>query len=658
MKFNNILKVILLSKFCLCSAFISNLHIKKSNLKLNAIDNPASIISKFGVGNEWTYNQFLDKINNNEIDGVSILSDEKGLAVIDKLHTDDILSNNIHYIKILPNMINDIIIQLNSHHVTYDILKIPESNGFDFSLPLKFVGTYVVGVLVINVLLSLFRGNKSPFDRNSINNENFDPFNFNKHTNLVDTELLNSSFDDVAGCDEAKNELMEVVDFLKNPKKYEEAGAKIPKGILLEGEPGTGKTLLARAVAGEAGVSFLSASGSEFIEMFVGVGASRVRKLFDNARKNSPCVIFIDEIDAVGRQRGAGINSGNDEREQTLNQILTNMDGFTASTGIIVLAATNRADILDDALLRPGRFDRKINVPLPDLEGRKEIFRVHTRDKKLDNNTDINEIAILTTGFSGADICNLANEAAILSVRNNRTRIDRQTILDAYEKITIGLPSLKNTEDESVVKLVSYHEIGHAFMVKYFEEFFDLRKVTINANKGGAGGYTLFTPKQRFMSYPTKKYMLANLVIALGGRAAEVHLYSDNKNRETDVVFKEIKNLDITTGASNDLKQADNIARKYIQLFGLSDDSSLVNNNVESSSQPFLGRELALGGDRISEYSKEKTDKMVCKLITDCYRIALNLIDANPKNFNKLAEKLIKERTLDASDFENLKFKY
>ena len=544
-----------------------------------------------------------------------------------------------------------------------DLLKILTENDVDIAVtPTKLanpwqqaISSLIFPVLLIGGLFFLFRRSQNGSGGGGGN----PAMSFGKSKARLQMEPSTQvTFSDVAGVEGAKLELTEVVDFLKSPDRFTAVGAKIPKGVLLVGPPGTGKTLLAKAVAGEAGVPFFSISGSEFVEMFVGVGASRVRDLFEQAKKNAPCIVFIDEIDAVGRQRGAGINSGNDEREQTLNQILTNMDGFTASTGIIVLAATNRADILDDALLRPGRFDRKINVPLPDLEGRKEIFRVHTRDKKLDNNTDINEIAILTTGFSGADICNLANEAAILSVRNNRTRIDRQTILDAYEKITIGLPSLKNTEDESVVKLVSYHEIGHAFMVKYFEEFFDLRKVTINANKGGAGGYTLFTPKQRFMSYPTKKYMLANLVIALGGRAAEVHLYSDNKNRETDVVFKEIKNLDITTGASNDLKQADNIARKYIQLFGLSDDSSLVNNNVESSSQPFLGRELALGGDRISEYSKEKTDKMVCKLITDCYRIALNLIDANPKNFNKLAEKLIKERTLDASDFENLKFKY
>ncbi len=554
-------------------------------------------------------------------------------------------------------MIDNLISQLNSHHISYDIYKIPDTQNVPgLPGPFQFIGIYVAGTLIFNFIFNFFRNNQ--MGNNQIGNNpmggNFNPFGPN-NKNEVDTNSIDVTFEDVAGCDEAKFELMEVVDFLKNPEKYEEAGAKVPKGVLLEGDPGTGKTLLARAVAGEAGVSFLSASGSEFIEMFVGVGASRVRKLFDTAKEKSPCVVFIDEIDAVGRQRGAGINSGNDEREQTLNQILTNMDGFTSSTGIIVLAATNRADILDNALLRPGRFDRKVNVPLPDIEGRKRIFEVHTRNKKLSNDTNINELAVLTSGFSGADICNLANEAAILSVRNNKTLIDRQTLLDAYEKITIGLPSLTNSEDKDILTLVSYHEIGHAFMVKYFEEFFDLRKVTINANKGGAGGYTLFTPKERYINYPTKKFMLANLVIALGGRAAEVQLYSGANKRETDVVFKDVDNLDITTGASNDLAQAENIARRYISLFGLTDDNKFY-KNIQSA-QPFLGRDLAVG-DKTSEYTKEISDKKVSQLISESYKIALKLIQSNLEDFDGLAGKLLEKRVLDGDDFKDLTLKY
>ena len=373
-------------------------------------------------------------------------------------------------------------------------------------------------------------------------------------------------------------------------------------------------------------------------------------------KKNSPCVIFIDEIDAVGRQRGAGFNSGNDEREQTLNQILTNMDGFEKTTGIIVLAATNRADILDSALLRPGRFDSKVKVPLPDIDGRKEIFKVHLKNKKINDYNLIDELAVLTTGFSGADICNLANEAAILSVRNNQTEINRKTLLDAYEKITIGLPSSKEIRDKNVLELVSYHEIGHAIIVKYFEDFFDLRKVTINANQGGAGGYTLFTPKERYINYPTKKFMLANLVISMGGRAAEVVLYEKNKPSKTDIVFSDIKNLEVTTGASNDLKQANNIARQYVSLFGLSEDISL--SGSTENTKPFLGRELGMGGDKSSEYVKQKTDKMVGELINDAYKIAVNLIRCNIDHFNKLAQILLNKKTIDADDFNSIVLKY
>ena len=652
--------LIFLALFTFSQSFtLTNPPIKKLTKIYNTLDDtPSNIVkdvSRAGIGKEWTYQNFIENLDKNKIDAVSILSDEKAFAAIDTNHDKVILPDNIHIIKTLPNMIDDLINKLNSYHINYDIFNIPENNGIDLLSPFKFIGIYVAGTIFLNIIFGAIRGNRGNpmgFDNNNMLN----PFIGNKNVNIINTEEIDVDFTDVAGCDEAKFELMEVVDFLKNPEKYEEAGAKVPKGILLEGEPGTGKTLLARAVAGEAGVSFISASGSEFIEMFVGVGASRVRKLFESAKENAPCVIFIDEIDAVGRQRGAGINSGNDEREQTLNQILTNMDGFSASTGIIVLAATNRADILDNALLRPGRFDRKVNVPLPDIEGRKKIFEVHTKNKKLSNDTDVNELAVLTSGFSGADICNLANEAAILSVRKNQTFINRVTLLEAYEKITIGLPSISNTEDKEIMTLVSYHEIGHALMVKYFEEFFDLRKVTINANKGGAGGYTLFTPKERYINYPTKKFMLANLVIALGGRAAEVNLYSKNKKRETDVVFKDVDNLDITTGASNDLAQAENIARRYITLFGLSDDNKYY-KNIQSSSQPFLGRDLTVG-DKTSEYTKEISDKKVSQLISESYKISLKLIESNEECFNSLASKLLEKRVLDGKDFDEVYLKY
>ena len=662
-----------------------------SNLKMDYDSDgklPSEIIKQLSTnspkpGDAWTYQTFIDNLNKNNVDSVSIFSNEKAFAVIDKNVGDGVggglgdgvgggfvngmSSDNVHIVQTLPNMINDLIDQLNSNHIQYDIYNLPMKNEGNFLdvllVPLQFVGFYLIATLVLNFVINFFRGGGmggGGIGGGGGMGGGANPLNmFRSDNELVDTESIDVTFEDVAGCDEAKFELVEIVDFLKNPLKYQEAGAKIPRGVLLEGEPGTGKTLLARAVAGEAGVSFLSASGSEFIEMFVGVGASRVRKLFEKANENSPCVIFIDEIDAVGRQRGAGINTGNDEREQTLNQILTNMDGFTATTGIIVMAATNRADILDSALLRPGRFDRKVKVPLPDLEGRKQIFGVHTRNKVLGDDVNVDEIALLTGGFSGADLANLANEAAIMSVRNNETMINRVGLIDAFEKITIGLPYNNKSAGGEEVSLVAHHEIGHAMMAKYFEEFFDLRKVTINANTGGAGGYTLFTPKEFYTKYPTKKFMLANIVTALGGRAAEVKLFSNNEKRATDVVFKGVKNLDITTGASNDLKQADSIARQYISLFGYSDEEFNYNNGATTQgAQPFLGRELGMGGDKTSEYSKELVDKKVSELINDSYNIALNIIESNEKDFYALGEKLIEKRVIDSSDFDDIDLIY
>ena len=652
MKFINVLFLI-----GLCDGFIHNNHFKPRDLttRLKMIsESPSEIVklvSRTGLGKEWTYPDFLDKLNHNMIDGVSVLSNQNGFIAIDNNHDQTVLSDNLHLVKTVPSVITDLLPKLYTQHTNFDIFTVPEVNSGGFLQMFSSFLYLPVFYIIFNVIISFFRGGQN------MNNMNT-PFNFLKsNVEVVDPAEVDVRFNDVAGCEEAKFELVEVVDFLKNPDKYQDAGAKVPKGILLEGKPGTGKTLLAKAVAGEAGVSFISASGSEFIEMFVGVGASRVRKLFEEAKNKSPCVIFIDEIDAIGRQRGAGVNSGNDEREQTLNQILTNMDGFTASSGIIVLAATNRADILDSALVRPGRFDRKVNVPLPNLEGRKDIFNVHFRNKKLDKDIKLDEIAVLTSGFSGADIANLANEAAILSVRQNKTEIDKGILLDAYEKITIGLPSISQEKNKDIVELVAYHEIGHALMVKYFEEFFDLRKVTINANKGGAGGFTLFTPKERYINYPTKKFMLANLVTAMGGRAAEVILYSKNNSTKTDVVFKDIDNLEITTGASNDLKQANSIARQYVSIFGLSDDFALTGQK-DLDSQPFLGKELALTSDRSSEYMKEKTDIMVADLINTAYKVAINLIKSNPDEFNNLSNQLIEKRNLDITDFKNVTLNY
>jgi cell division protease FtsH len=612
------------------------------------IPSPSSIIQPFlnqPIGVQYTYSDFIEKLQNKYIESITFFNDGKTAIVADTDHTNALHPDNLHYVHILPNSYTYIMDIANKFHVHVDMKDVPVN--FLNSI-MGFVGQsamYIGGYFLLMAILRSFmggNGNMGNMLPGGLSNKN--------SGQLVDGSNLNVSFADVAGCDEAKFELVEIVDFLKSPTKYNDAGAKVPKGVLLEGSPGTGKTLLAKAVAAEANVPFLSASGSEFIEMFVGVGAARVRSLFEKAKENAPCVIFIDEIDAIGRQRGAGVAGGNDEREQTLNQILTNMDGFEENSGIVVLAATNRLDVLDSALIRPGRFDRKIKVTLPDFEGRKQIAGVHFRNKKIDKELDFNELSSLTTGFSGADIANLANEAAIFSVRNNQTQIDRTTLLDAYEKITIGLNSNVQENDKTVVNLVSYHETGHALMTCLFPQFFDLRKVTINANKNGAGGYTLFTPKERYTKYATKKFLLANLIIALGGRAAEVYLNSNTykTNVFDNHVFKGIRDLDITTGASNDLLQANRIAKDYITKYGFGDLFGLCEDC--NNDQPFMGKELGSPRSRLSDNIRKDIDTQVAQLVEFAYKSALELIQLNEVSFMEIVDLLAKERIIEGED--------
>jgi cell division protease FtsH len=618
---------------------------------------PAEIIKKYSTaaknsfGNTWTINDLQDNIDKHNIDSASLIEQNNninGIIAIDKHYDNLILPDNLHYIPTkVPQLSNMVVDTLQSNNINFDVYSIIDNGNL-----ITGILSNLFPIILIYLILS------AVFSRFQMGN----PVNMlNKKQELINAEMVNVSFADVAGCDESKYELQEVVDFLKDSDKFNNAGAKIPKGILLEGPPGTGKTLLARAVAGESGVSFISVSGSQFIEMFVGVGAARVRSLFEIANENKPCVIFIDEIDAIGRQRGTGFNSGNDEREQTLNQILTNMDGFDKSEGIIVLGATNRADILDSALVRAGRFDRKVLVGLPDSDGRKSILNIHLRNKQYDDSVDFDEIALLTGGFSGAELENLANEAAILSLRYNLTKINKKCMLDAYEKITIGLPSKSQTKNKDIRELVAYHEAGHTIMAKLFNDFYDVRKVTINANKGGAGGYTLFTPKEQYESYPTKKYMLANLIVALGGRAAEIILFKrkhnlNPTNYHDEKLFKKYDNLDITTGASGDLKQADSIARQYINLFGLNNNLGVI--DTTAGNQPFLGRELANGGSKLSEYSKSKIDREVASLIQFALNAAVDIIENNIHEFTDLAKLLLKKNTIDKRDLEKFNILY
>ncbi len=444
-------------------------------------------------------------------------------------------------------------------------------------------------------------------------------------------------FDDVAGIEEAKEELQEVVTFLKKPERFTAVGAKIPKGVLLVGPPGTGKTLLAKAIAGEAGVPFFSVSGSEFVEMFVGVGASRVRDLFKKAKENAPCIIFIDEIDAVGRQRGAGIGGGNDEREQTLNQILTEMDGFEGNTGVIVIAATNRPDVLDAALLRPGRFDRQITVDPPDIKGRLQVLAVHARGKKIAPEVSLEAIARRTPGFSGADLANLMNEAAILTARRRKEAITMQEIDDATDRVIAGLEG-KALTDGKTKRLIAYHEVGHALVGTLLKDHDPVQKVTL-IPRGQAAGLTWFAPSEEQMLI-SRSQILARITAALGGRAAEEAVFGESE---------------ITTGAGNDLQQVTTMARQMVTRFGMSEIGPI---SLESrNGEVFLGRDLM----NRSEYSEDvaaRVDQEVRHIVQECYQQALQMIRENRAAVDRIVDILIEKETIDGEEFRRILSEY
>ena len=448
------------------------------------------------------------------------------------------------------------------------------------------------------------------------------------------SDKIKVNFKDVAGADEAKQELEEVVEFLKHPKKYNDLGARIPKGVLLFGPPGTGKTLLARAVAGEAGVPFFSISGSDFVEMFVGVGASRVRDLFDQAKKNAPCIVFIDEIDAVGRQRGAGVGGGHDEREQTLNQLLVEMDGFAANEGIIIIAATNRPDILDPALLRPGRFDRQIVVDKPDVRGRLAILKVHTSGKPVDEGADLDILARRTPGFTGADLSNLVNEAALLAARRDKKKIYMQELEEAIERVMAGPERKSHIMNDEEKRLTAYHEGGHTLVGMMLKHADPVHKVTI-IPRGRAGGYTLMLPKED-RNYATKSELLDKLKVAMGGRVAE------------EIVLKEI-----STGASQDIQQATRMVRGMIMQYGMSDVLGPVAYGESQNHQVFLGRDFHQERNYSEEVASE-IDKEVRKYLEDAYEACRKIITENRDKLELIAQALMERETLTAKQLEEL----
>ena len=446
------------------------------------------------------------------------------------------------------------------------------------------------------------------------------------------------TFGDVAGIEGAKLELTEVVDFLKNPDRFTAVGAKIPKGVLLVGPPGTGKTLLAKAVAGEAGVPFFSISGSEFVEMFVGVGASRVRDLFEQAKKSAPCIVFIDEIDAVGRQRGAGLGGGNDEREQTLNQLLTEMDGFEGNTGIIIVAATNRPDVLDSALMRPGRFDRQVVVDRPDYAGRLQILGVHARGKTLAKDVDLDRVARRTPGFTGADLANLLNEAAILAARRQLTEVSMDEVNDAIERVMAGPEKKDRVMSEKRKRLVAYHEAGHALVGALMPDYDPVQKISI-IPRGQAGGLTFFTPSEERMESGlySRAYLQNQMAVALGGRVAEEIVYGEDE---------------VTTGASNDLQQVARVARQMVTRFGMSDRLGPVALGRAQGGM-FLGRDIAAERD-FSEDTAAAIDEEVGQLVQVAYRRAIGVLTDNRPVLDELADILVEKETVDAEELQEL----
>lgn len=565
----------------------------------------------------WRYSQFIREVEQSNVAKVTISADRTRALVYQedgKKATVNLLSD--------PELL-DIL--------TTNKVDISVSPQADDNVWARVLSTLLIPFLLLVVLFFVLR--------RAQNGPGSQAMNFGKSKARVQMEPQTQvTFGDVAGIDQAKLELAEVVDFLKNADRFTAVGAKIPKGVLLVGPPGTGKTLLAKAVAGEAGVPFFSISGSEFVEMFVGVGASRVRDLFEQAKANAPCIVFIDEIDAVGRQRGAGLGGGNDEREQTLNQLLTEMDGFEGNTGIILIAATNRPDVLDAALLRPGRFDRQVVVDRPDYAGRLEILNVHARGKTMAKDVDLEKIARRTPGFTGADLANLLNEAAILTARRNLTEISMDEVNDAIDRVLAGPEKKDRVMSEKRKSLVAYHEAGHALVGALMPDYDPVQKISI-IPRGRAGGLTWFTPSEDRMDSGlySRSYLQNQMAVALGGRIAE------------EIIFGE---EEVTTGASNDLQQVARVARQMVTRFGMSDRLGPVALG-RAQGNMFLGRDIAAERD-FSEETAAAIDDEVRNLVDQAYRRAKSVLTENRLVLEDLAEMLVERETVDSEELQEL----
>lgn len=567
---------------------------------------------------DMTYQSFVQEVKNQNVQDVNIKQNKTvptGVVTVTLKDSDTTKQVNVSDVNAVQEL-------LEKYKVDYQMPNVQEDSWLTTLLmPLLFT---LLGITLIFMFMNRQGGGA-----------NAKAMNFGKSRARMTTDTDKKvTFADVAGLKEEKEELEEIVDFLKAPKKYIQVGARIPKGVLLEGPPGTGKTLLAKAVAGEAGVPFFSISGSDFVEMFVGVGASRVRDLFQDAKKNAPCIVFIDEIDAVARRRGSGLGGGHDEREQTLNQLLVEMDGFGVNEGIIVMAATNRKDILDPAILRPGRFDRNVIVGRPDVGGREEILKVHAKNKPLGDDVDLKQIAQTTSGFTGADLENLLNEAAILAAKEGRVYLQQSDIRHAFVKVGIGPEKKSRIVSDKERRITAYHEAGHAILFHVLPDVGPVYSVSIIPT-GGAGGYTMPLPENDDM-FNTKGHMLQEITVSLGGRVAEEEVFDD-----------------ITTGASQDIKQATAIAKSMITKFGMSERLGLINYDNDSD-EVFIGRDFGHTSRGYGEKVASTIDEEVKRIIDECYLKAKSILKEYHSVLQKCAELLLEKEKITRSEFEAL----
>jgi cell division protease FtsH len=626
---------------------------RKQQNKMNMIVNDKEYLQDLDLLQKYkfyfpkeNYNDVIQDLLNNKISKIYIDNKYNQMVSVDNLPANDILYNHYHLTDVNPIVIPNLVEKSSDLHIPLHFVSFIPQNIVNIqnlasefftlastALPVFFLLSFLASLARFNS----FQGGRMPGNRMSQGSPNgrgpMTPFNFPSFQK-EDNKFVkpNVSLSSWAGSPEVIEECKEVISYIENKELYKEIGADMPKGILLEGPPGTGKTLLAKAIATETNSTFISMSGSEFVELFVGMGASRVRELFDNARTNKPSIIFIDEIDAVGRQRGAGINMANDEREQTLNQLLYEMDGFNNNDDIVVMAATNRRDVLDQALLRPGRFDRIIRIPVPDKTSREKILEYYINDKKTDKPFDIEAIAELTEGFSGAQLKNLINEAAILSARNNETVVQEKYIFASFEKLIVGLIRNNANVPDVTKTRVAIHESGHAILSILFNNYFDFQKASIQPTYNGAGGYTIFSekPEIREGGLYTKDILKKRLIVTLGGKAAESIFYGDEN---------------VSLGANEDLNQANKLARRMIGNFGMGNKLEVFyNDNIGDESNPFLGRSLGVG-DKYSQYTKLIMDKETLQLVNEAYKEAKYILNNHYDKLLSFSE-LLKNNTI------------